>query len=91
MHSTRRRKKEAFVAWVIAAKHSKLSRLFTKISQVSYLSKNMLMMKKIKCYDTNDDEKDIFAGMGHLRVWMKKLSVRGAFSKRLSLNQQTIH
>jgi hypothetical protein len=101
MHSKRRKKKEAFAAWVIAAKRIKLSRLFTNLSHVGYcasqerralrkLIKHMRMMKKIKrCY-TSDDEKNICAGMGHLRIWMKKLSVRRAFSKWISLHQQSI-
>jgi hypothetical protein len=100
-HSKRSKKKEAFEAWVIAAKRTKLSRLFTNISHVGYcksqgrralrkLSKHVRIMKKIKgCY-TSDGEKDICAGMGHLRIWMKKLSVRRAFSKWMILHQQSI-
>ena len=100
-HLKRNKKKEAFEAWVIATKRAKMSRLFTNMSNVGYcksqgrralrkLSKHMRIMKKIKSCYTSDDEKDICAGMGHLRIWMKKLSVRLAFSRWMILHQQSM-
>ena len=98
-HSNRSKKKRAFEAWAIAAKRTKMSRLFTNMSNVGFcksqgrralrkLSKHMKIMKKIKSCYTSDDEKDICAGMGHLRIWRKKLSLRLAFSRWMFLHQQ---
>mmetsp|Transcript_33988 Transcript_33988/g.71502 ORF Transcript_33988/g.71502 Transcript_33988/m.71502 type:complete len:507 (-) Transcript_33988:509-2029(-) len=84
------RKKEVFSAWLLVARRIRLSRRFTHISHLQYCSsrermslrklfKNMRNMKKIKrCY-TSDDEKNIRAGLGHLRIWFTKVWVRKAF------------
>jgi len=98
-HTNRSKKKRAFEAWAIAAKRTKMSRLFTNMSNVGFLqipriralrklSKHMKIMKKIKSCYTSDDEKDFCAGMGRLRIWRKKLSLRQAFSRWMILHQQ---
>ena len=98
-HSNRSKKKRAFEAWAIVAKRTKMSRLFTNKSNVGFcksqgrralrkLSKHMKIMKKIKSCYMSDDKEDICAGMGHLRIWRKKLSLRLAFSRWMFLHQQ---
>lgn len=89
MHAKRWRKKVALEAWVLAAKRIRLSRLFTNISHVNYCKSRVRKslrklikwnrnMKKIKrCY-TSVDEKNICAGIGHVRIWINKVIVRRA-------------
>ena len=50
----------------------------------------MRIMKKIKSCYTSDDENDFCAGMGHHCIWLKKLSVRLAFSRWMILHHQSM-
>ena len=82
-------KRAAFEAWLLATKRIRLARVFTNVSLVNYcksrgrnalrkLIKNARNAKKIKrCY-TSEEEKDIRAGLGHVRMWLKKTSMRRA-------------
>ena len=89
LHEKRKRKKNAFEAWLLAYKRIRLSRLFTNISHVNYCKSRLRgsirklvkwnrNMKKIKrCY-TSVDEKNISAGVGHVRICINKVMVRRA-------------
>ena len=82
-------KKAAFEAWLLATKRIQLARVFTNRSHVNYcksrgrnslrkLIKHARNAKKIKrCY-TGQEEKDIRAGLGHVRIWLKKTTMRRA-------------
>jgi len=82
-------KRAAFEAWLLATKRIRLSHIFTNVSHVNYcksrgrrslrkMIKNARNAKKIKrCY-TSEEEKDIRAGLGHVRIWLKKTTMRRA-------------
>jgi len=82
-------KRAAFEAWLLATKRIQLARVFTNRSHVNYcksrgrnslrkLIKHARNAKKIKrCY-TSQEEKDIRAGLGHIRIWLKKITIRRA-------------
>ena len=82
-------KRAAFEAWLLATKRIRLSHIFTNRSHVNYcksrgrnslrkLIKHARNAKKIKrCY-TGQEEKDIRAGLGHVRIWLKKTTMRRA-------------
>lgn len=83
------RKKMALVAWLVHTKQAKLSRIFISLSHINFcksrrrcsllkLAKHASSMKKIKrCY-TSVDEKNIRAGVGHIRIWLRKIMIRQA-------------
>ncbi|KAL7531855.1 hypothetical protein ACHAXR_004277, partial [Thalassiosira sp. AJA248-18] len=95
LQANRWRKRKALCTWMLATKSLRQSRLFTDISHLNYsksrgrrslqkLVKHMHIMKKIKrCY-TSGTEKNIRAGMGHLRIFQQKYRVRDAFSNWVS-------
>jgi len=82
-------KRAAFEAWLLATKRIRLGRVFTNVSHVNYcksrgrvslrkLMKYARNSKKIKrCY-TSEEEKDIRSGLGHVRIWLKKTTMRRA-------------
>ena len=83
-------KKHAFLGWLSESKRVRLSRLSTvcfclsNTKPLGQLALRKLIqhknnMKKIKrCY-ASDSDKTVGAGAGHLRVWLKRTSLRGAF------------
>jgi hypothetical protein len=86
------RKREAFTDWLVAIKSIQATRLFTSTSHAFFckstalkafrkLRRNARAMKKIKrCY-TSEDEKNIHAGLGYIRLLLKSLLVRNAFEQ----------
>jgi hypothetical protein len=89
---TDRRKREAFSDWLVAIKSIQATRIFTSTSHAFFcksialkafrkLRRNARAMKKIKrCY-TSEDEKNIHAGLGYIRLLLKSLLVRNAFEQ----------
>ena len=87
-----RRKRDAFTDWLVAIKSIQATRLFTSTSHAFFckstalkafrkMRRNARVMKKIKrCY-TSEVEKNISAGMGHIRLLMTSLVIRKAFEE----------
>jgi len=87
-----RRKRDAFTDWLVAIKSIQATRIFTSTSHAFFckstalkafrkMRMNARVMKKIKrCY-TSEDEKNISAGLGHVRLLMTSLVIRNAFQQ----------
>jgi hypothetical protein len=97
MRANQWRKKHAFETWLSESKRARLSRLSTVYFYLSSskpigrqalqklrLHKNS--MQKIKRCFASDTDKNVCAGMGHLRMWMKRASLRIAFVNWLQFN-----
>ena len=87
-----RRNRDAFTDWLVAIKSIQATRLFTSTSHAFFckstalkafrkLRRNARVMKKIKrCY-TSEVEKNISAGLGHVRLLLTSLVIRKAFEQ----------
>lgn len=97
MRAKQCRKKQAFEKWLSESKRARLSRLSTVyfyLSSSKPIGRQALQklrlhksnMQKIKRCFASDTDKNVCAGMGHLRMWMKRASLRNAFLNWLQFN-----